>query len=322
MRAGRIMKSFHFFHWKWFQNYKIRIFSILSALIIWLFVVSNNQFEHTLSIRLHVLNTPSGWVQKKSIPFRIKVLFLGKGRDLILYSLRPRSIELDLKGDTGDRTIRLSGQDVQRAVPQNLPSLISLRVIEPEAIEIQLDRYAEKKIPVIALLNLIPLDGYVQVGAARLKPDSIMVSGPKTFVDSIQTAVTVEKTVPNLLKEISGKIDLASPPRENVSYSAEFVHFEADIQGLGERSISEIPVQIVNSPPEAHAVPLPSKVTVKLRGGVKVLSRLKREDIQVTLDYQRAGRYPEGRMPATIQVPFELAIIDVDPALFEIVLEQ
>jgi YbbR domain-containing protein len=306
---------------KWLRNYKIKLFSLLGAFIIWFYVVTNNNYDHTLDVSIRLINKPSGWILKQPIPSKVKVLFRGTGKDLISFRFREKHIDLDLHQKKGGITFLISPDDIVKGIPLGM-SLTPLRIVEPETVRVELDRYAEKKVPVTSDITLISMRGYVQVGDVGFEPDSLVVSGPKSLLNDIIKISTEKKEYRNLVRDVKEKVDLSPPPWETVHYSIKNVKFHADIQRLGERVVKNIPIRVINVPRYIKNVKvMPSTLTLTVRGGVNLLSVLKKEDIQVTIDY-RTQRFNIKNVKAAIKLPDDIDFTNAKPKFFELVVER
>ena len=144
--------------------------------------------------------------------------------------------------------------------------------------------------------------------------------GPETEVGAYQ-AIHTKSKVFQVLRPIEGTIDLEDSTSALVTLSHQNIHFYADIQGIGERLFAEIPVRVVNAPSEVKVSSVPSMLSIRLHGGVEVLKKLTKDDIEVTIDYRRRQQYGR-RIPAMIYVPPNVSFTDVKPKDFELLIER
>jgi YbbR domain-containing protein len=197
-----------------------------------------------------------------------------------------------------------------------------MRIVEPESIRIDLDRFVARKVPVESKIVMVPMDGYIQVGETNILPDSLVVTGPRSLVNTINKIETEEKTYRNLVKPIHGTIPMVPPQWETVKYALHQVKFQTDIQRIGERTISDIRVQVIRLPKSMKATVVPSTLSLKLQGGVKLLSKIEKEDISAIIDFRTRNRYGSKKIPAIIKLPPEISLSEVRPEFFELVVEK
>ncbi len=306
---------------KWFVNYKVKLFSLICALFLWFFVSTDNTFEHTLHVPLRVLNLPPGWILTRPVPDNVAVHFRGSGKAFLSSLYRNKRIELDLQEDKQPRILPIT-LELLKGVPPRPNGIVPLHIVEPDSVYIEVDQFAERKVPVQSAIELNPMDGYILVGSVVLNPDSIIIRGPRSLVNAVDTVPTQAVTYTHLLRKIKDKIPLATSESATLQYTVSTVEFSANIQRIGEIVMSGIPIQVVRVPRGLSVIPVPSSLTIKLQGGVDLLAQLKKEDIIATIDYRNRNRYQGRRIPATIQVPPEVSFSDVKPPNFELIVER
>ena len=305
---------------KWLTNYKAKLFSLFFALFLWFFVVTDNYFDHTTAVSVRIVNQPSGWILKNEIPSRIMVLFRGTGKELLTFASRDKEIELDLRESARSRTFRLT-VDMIAGIPPEM-TIIPVRIIGTDSIHVELDRFAQKKVRITPQMSVVPEDGYTQVGPILFEPDSVVVSGPKSVVDTLVRVNTVRREFTGLIKSLSGKIGFPSALPTMIEYSDPDVRFQIDIQRLGEKSIPDIPIRVINVPRGITVQAVPATLSLRLQGGVELLSRITKEDIEATIDYRSRARYRGKRIPATIVVPPDIDFSNARPKDFELIVER
>ena len=286
---------------KWFANYKVKIFSLFSALFLWFYVVTDNRFDHTISVPLHLINQPQGRILSEPIPSKVNVLFRGTGKDLLNLGYREKRIELDLHQIRRYKKFPIT-VDMIKGIPTGM-EVIPQRIIEPDSVTVLLDQFAGKKVPLRPDIMLIPADGYTQVGDISLEPDSIIIYGPASWVKAISEVPTVAKEYKSVIRAIRDKISL-------------------DVQRIGESLITEIPVNVTRVPSNIKVTVVPSTLSLKIQGGNNILSKLTRDDIEATIDFRRRFQYEGKSIAASIQVPEGITFSDVKPVKFEIILEK
>ncbi len=312
------MKIKFLYHHKWFTHFKIKCFSLLCALIIWFFISTEKYYEYTLGVSLNLINQPTEMVLKDPVPSHVKVNFGGSGKELINLGFRNKYIEIDL-----DEIRTTASLPITVNMITGIPTdIVPLDIVEPDTIHLTLERLAEKKAPIHSHITLIPLDGYIHVGSIVIDPDSINIWGPESLVNSIDTIYTQAKEYRNVIKEIQESIDLIPSSFETVHYSLNTVRFTADIQRIGEKIISDIPIQVTNAPQNVNVIVVPSTLSLRVQGGVKVLSNVNKEDIIAQINYLSRNRYERTQIPATIDVPPDISFSDVRPPFFELIVER
>lgn len=300
-------------------NYKIKIFSLLCSLFLWFYVTLGNQFEDIVQVPVETINEPVDKVLVKPLPKSISVKCRGLGGVLLQNRLKSLlSIPIDLSQYPKDTEIVPSLDMITKDRIEK--DLIPVRIEQPKPIFIAYDLFASKKVPIVSRLEFKPKQGYMQVGDVILSPDSLIIEGAAKEVDPID-AIYTESKVLQVFRSIEGEVELVDTTSSHVKVSAAKVHFKADIQGIGDRMYTDIPVEVINAPSDMTVSAVPSMVSIRLQGGVEMLKELTKEDIQVTIDYRSRFRYGR-RIPAMIHVPPNITFTDVKPKDFELLVER
>lgn len=302
------------------NNYQVKLLSLLSALFLWFYVVTDNTYPHAVSVPLSITNVPDDWILLEKPPESIRVLFRGTGKAFMGLGFRNRRFELDITRPEQEAVYPLDISLI-RGISRT-ENCRAIRILGQDSVLIRMEQALEKKVAIDPDINVTLRDGYTKVGDTGLEPDSILIRGPRSLVNNIENVRTELYSKERVSGKLRGKIRLTSPESELISYSSDETTFFVDIQRIHEIVMTDIPVEVINVPRGTRAVVVPPKLSLKLRGGVDVLMNLKKEDIQATIDYQRKRRSTELRIPASINHPRDVTFSEVTPRTFELYVER
>ncbi|MFQ5707311.1 MAG: hypothetical protein ACE5HO_07665 [bacterium] len=301
-------------------DYKVKLVSLLFAVIIWFFVVTENEYEHVIDVPIITQNVPKGKVILNDLPATAKVKVQGSGKSLIGLSMRPQiRVELDLSGVRNSKSFAMDPKKVNLA--RSSGSIKTIEIVNPDSVHIVLDDFAKKKIAVVPNIKVTPAFGHTIVGDLMVNPDSVVIQGPKSIVSEITSINTAEEMFVDVMNDIKKTIALAPLPSKKVKVLQNQVTVSLDIQKLLEMRVSEVPVKVRNAPRNMIVHVIPSTLSLVLEGGAELLSTVKPEDINVYIDYARIRMSPGNEHPAVIEQPKGVSYRDVTPKLFKIVLE-
>jgi hypothetical protein len=301
-------------------NYRIKLFSLLSALFFWFYVVIDNSFTHVTDVPLRLVNKPEALILLSPVPPSLKVEFRGTGKAFLSYAFRDRHIELDLHQAVHSAWMRLT-TDMVKDIPPGM-DLRPIRIVPPDSLFIEFDRYAVKRLRVRPDIVVQPRDGFVQVDEVEGIPDSITVSGPQSLLDGFSEIPTKRLEFRESEGEMEGKVPLLLRHANILRYSDKMVRFRADVQRLGERKIDGVPVHVIHVPAGIKPIVAPSTLSITLQGGVDVLARLNPKDVSAVVDYQDRHGSSGKRYPALILLPQNIVFSDVQPRVFELIIEK
>lgn len=274
-----------------FQRAKIYSRAFGVAVFLWIFVVSNNEYEILFEFPIEARNLNSQKAHKEELPPFVTAKIRGVGRDLfralILRKYSGFKLVLDLEGISQEYEFSLN--EYFKKYPEKIviPSKYNINFIEivyPNKLKISLDDYDVKIVPVISNIIINPSAGYTQVSNIEVSPIKIEVAGPKEELILINNVETVFDTLNNIETPTTFDIDIRSLGKL-INLSDKKVKVFLDIQEISERIISDIPVLVINIPNNIRVFPSPQTVSLTIVGGYKRISNIKPDEIKVIIDF-------------------------------------
>ncbi len=273
------------------QKIAIPIGSLILAFLLWLFVVSEREYDLVLELPIEARNLSAQMAHKEEVPSYASIKIRGTGRNLfksiLLKNYAGFKLVLDLEGISEEYEFNLN--DYFEKYPRKvvLPlnyNLSFVEVVYPNLIKISLDEYQVKKVPVISNLHIYPSPGFMLVGDVNFEPELIEVAGPKEEIALINHVQTLDDTINNISTTFNGKIKVFSNQRL-IEYKPNHVQISFDIQQISEKIIADIPVIINNIPKKIRVFPSPQTVSLTVIGGVQRIASLDPQEIKVFINF-------------------------------------
>ena len=265
--------------------------SLILAILLWIFVVSEKKYNMILDLPIEARNLSAQMAHKEEVPSYASIKIRGTGRDLfksiLLKNYAGFKLVIDLEGISEEYEFNLN--DYFEKYPRKvvLPlnyNLSFVEVIHPNRIKISLDEYQVKKVPIISNLYISPSPGYMLVGDIKLKPKMIEIAGPKEEIALINHVDTAYDTISNIMNAYKGNIKIFSK-KNLIKYSPSFVEVSLDIQQISERIIADIPVIINDVPEKIRVFPSPQTVSLTVVGGLQRIASLQPDEINVIISF-------------------------------------
>ena len=274
-----------------FHNIFFPLGAFSLATILWLFVISGDQYTMIIDFPIEARNLNAQKAYLKEVPNYAAVMLKGKGRDLfkafILQKYAGFKLVLDLEGISQEYEFFLNDyfeKNPRRVVLPSSYKLSFVEVVYPNRIKISLDEIMQKTVPVSSNLLISLKDGYTQVGLIKFNPDSVNIVGPKAELDRINSINTIKDTLTDLSYAFDSELDLILPNRL-INCSHTEVQYYLDIQQISERIIVDIPVKVINKVKGIRVFPSPQTVSLTVIGGAIQISKIKSNDILVNVDF-------------------------------------
>lgn len=161
----------------WPKNWVLKLFSFFFAIFLWYFVVGEDKVDMTLSIPVEIVNLPQNLIISNQFKNQIEITVNGPRGLIRRIADRHISRAVDLSDAT-------PGTIVIKNTPEtiSLPSGVRLLRIKPSDIILQMDRVIQKNIPIIAVTNGKPKEGFELI-SVKLDPPTIPMTGPQRILE-------------------------------------------------------------------------------------------------------------------------------------------
>lgn len=209
------------------------------------------------------------------------------GFTLLSYKLRKRKLKLDLA--TISRTDSLYYMLPNRQLPNlngQFSGDVKLVKVLNDSIFIELGENISKKVPVSLNLDLSFKLGYNLTRRLSVTPDSVIISGPKKHIDSIQKIESVLKKKSEIYESFSENLQLIAPGESmNVHLSETNVKVAGDIDKFTEGTY-KIPVVIINEPEGIHLNPFPKEIEVVFQVALSNFVKIDESSFNIVFDFE------------------------------------
>ncbi|MEE8340561.1 MAG: hypothetical protein V3R52_00525 [Candidatus Neomarinimicrobiota bacterium] len=308
----------------------LRLGALGLAIILWVFIVSNETYEMVLTVPIEVRNLSDQKALREEVPKLAQVRFDGTGRALFKTIILKRfykdfKLVLDLDRISDEYEFVLN--DYFRRYPRKIvtPNEFEIRYIEvdsPREIKISLDDYSVRTIPIVSKIVVNPSPGFIIVGEVQLDPQAIEIAGPSDIVDNVTYINTLVDTIFEVKTNISQYFGFDLPHRQIQLSDAE-VMLSSSVQALSERIISEVPVSVINVPEGYRVFVSPHTVSLTIIGGINFIENITPDDIHLTIDFSNQWELNTQFYEPQIDVPKDvIEWQDLSPPNVELIVTQ
>lgn len=252
----------------------------LIATLFWFLRVLNDNFTTHLKIPVTYVNLPENEIFINSPPDKLYVAVQGPGWELLSLYLKSRKniIELDLNQYSNVKYF-LPNQNLNK-VSSQLPIELQIININPDTIFINTDQIAEVKLPVRANIYVSTEKQFGLSAKPDIKPDSIVVSGPKSVVEKIDSINTRFLKFENLTHSVSQKIPLLVNDNNFVKFDHAQVELNIKVEKLTDKTIS-VPVKIKNIQEGLDIILIPTSTKLTFQTTLSNFDKINESDFEV-----------------------------------------
>lgn len=286
--------------------------SLLLAGIVWLAVTLNKTYTTQLRVPLAVVNLPQDVAIASSLPAHVDVTLEGRGWQLlILATVRPLVFEIPGPRLASSRRLQLSRylEDALR-----LPEGVTARLVAPDTIDITIDRYVRKKVPVrLAAEALLFRQDFGLAGPISVLPDSVELFGADKVLRGIDSWPTEPRRYEDLSNPVVDELALADSLPGIVRFKSEPVKVFIPVEQLADVLYEGIAVSVTDAPRDRHILLANPFVGIHVRGGVNRLATLEAQDFTVTISYGTLAQDTTGAVTPDVHLPDGVTLLRVTP---------
>lgn len=298
------------------NNYRSLIGSFILAALLWLVIKSDNEYIHVIDIPIEISTLNGDLVLKRKPPSSVQIRIKGKARSLLRLNFEDQKMRLSFPEIKEDRIINLDDYKDRFGFPQELNIQI-VEIIKPKQLSLEIDTFYERKIPIKITHDIKPSAGYLLVGFSS-DTDTAEVKGPKSIITQIPFIETRLFSMSDVNLPFERFLDLINSHADVVTVSPMRVNVTFDIEQLVERTIYNVPIQIIDVPRNIRAEATPQTISVRIKGGESRVSAITKEDIDVIFNYKTSFESGKTNYPMQIKTPDNISWVEASPQSFSI----
>ena len=269
------------------------LFFLLLSFTFWTSTKLSNTYIVEESFSIIWTNIPNGIIPSSENQ-QMNVSISASGIDILIYRLINKSINIslsqaDFSGEKG--LIDLRGQDffIKKQFFENT----KLNILNPLFLEFKFSRLEEKVFTVVPQIEINLRAGYLIDSSLKVTPDSILVRGPKSILDTLNSIQSESIIADDLYENFRKKVSLRSIPEIQLSESK--VTVEVAVSRYTEKEFL-LNVEVINLPLGTRVKLFPPKAKVRVTLPLSVLRTIKTSDFNLVVDYNNIFKDVEKKL--------------------------
>jgi hypothetical protein len=302
-------------------------FVILSAGF-WFIRSLGEEYEAVVDYPVRYSNFPEGKVLVGEMPDRLTLEIKSNGFNILKCRLNLNIIPL--KFDVNSYSLNSMGVDTFFILTETVMDILSEELNQVQILDITPDtlffRFNELKVKKIAVKPIMNLHEkffhvqYMQNGEIEVIPDSVIISGPSTLLNSMTYAYTEPVNLSNLsdTAEINCSLQLV----EGISYSQQKVKLVIPVDKFTEVEETHS-VMSINVPDSLQMIAVPGQVKVTYRVCMSNYNKISHNPLLLYIDYENIGEGPAQRLPVFLSdTPRFISNIQLSPERIEFLIRR
>ena len=274
-------------------RFRFFLFFLLLSFTFWTSTKLSNTYTVEESFSIIWTNIPNGIIPSSENQ-QMNVSISASGIEILIYRLINKSINISLSQADFSREkglIDLRGQEffIQKQFFENT----KLNILNPLFLEFKFSRLEEKVFTVVPQIEINLRAGYLIDSSLKVTPDSILVRGPKSILDTLNSIQSESITADDLYENFRKIVSLRSIPEIQLSESK--VTVEVAVSRYTEKEFL-LNVEVINLPLGTRVKLFPPKAKVRVTLPLSVLRTIKTSDFNLVVDYNNIFKDAEKKL--------------------------
>lgn len=283
---------------------KMFLLFLFVAAFIWFLSKYSRDFMASVDVKIEYVNVPPGVVVTEKNKKHISLDLITSGFDFLFYKVNNPVIYIDIGAYyiLDEKTLLIPPEDFKRLLINQLNNDVLIKDISINKFEIFLDTLDIKKVKVTLTENITFAEGYKSIGARRVIPDSIEVSGPAHQLDTLNEISTNLLSISNVSEDITTTITLNTALGQNLSFEKNEVVVNFQVKEFSQKSLL-IPLTLKNLPTPLKIKLLPENIAIVFDVSVENFNKIDVSDFLIEIDYNRKNEVENYMIPQLIKFP-------------------
>ena len=290
----------------------------LFSVLLWVYVSFSGEYTINLKLPIEIKNIPEGYAVSSYSAEFVSLSLKGRGWQLAQHTVgRNPKFYVYCKGNKKHQSVSIRNEI------ENNPWISStLQIVEtsPQIFEFTIEEIKSKRVEIIPVISMVFKPGYGLVSDIEVEPDSVVIIGPESRVEQVDLVKTELKIFENLDRSVEEILKLEKI--DFVKFNVDECKVKFDVQKIVDKNFDNVIVETKNVPPSQKLVLTPGRIKVVLRGGIKILTQIKDEDIKAFVEFKQALRDTLGAIQPTVIVPEKTVLIDVKPPRLDYIIKK
>ena len=304
-------------------------FFLLLSVLFWFLTALNKDYETIISYPIRYIKIPRELVLINNATKQLDLNVKSRGFALLRLKMQTRisplvldvnSFSLNTVPGKSPIILYLVTNLIIEKLQQQLTSEIKINSVIPDTLILQLTERYTKTAAVKLNIALEFERQHMQVGKLKITPDSVSVSGPENFIDTLSSVSTIPKKITGLRKNTELELDLV--PIDKLEFSTQEVVVNVPVEKFTEESI-KIPIEVINIPDSLFLRTFPTSIEITYRVGLSDYKKVSEHMFMAVLDYSTKDSSIGNKLTVyLVKVPEFVQVTNFYPKNVEYIIEK
>ena len=291
-------------------RFRFFLFFVLLSFTFWISTKLSNTYTLDQSFSINWIDVPEGIILHSNNK-QIKASITASGIDILIYRLINKSLNISLERGKFDSKIGdVSIENQQFSIQNQFFGNTKLNFITPKSLDFDFSILDDKVVAVLPNVQINLRAGYLSDTPIKILPDSILVRGPKSILDTLGSIKTKYIKVEDVYENLTKKISLQLIPEIQLSESS--ANIKLSVSRYSEKEFTLV-IGLINTPKGIKVKLFPPKAKIKATLPLSVLRNVKASDFNLVVDYNDIEKKDSEKL--------QLKMIEQPPSIKKIIFD-
>lgn len=306
---------------KIFNSWKVVVLSFLGATTFWFFSALGKQYNSRISYPIEFVYDIDSLIAIKPLAKKVNLDVSGGGWDLLregyLFGADPIKIELD-----NPASIRFLTRATILPILTDRLSQFKINYLYTDTLYVDIDRKVSKKVTLrVDSLSISMDEDYRIVSPILLTPDTAIIYGPSSFIDTLKNSYTIKLDASSIDKDFDRFVKLGLLEAHQIKSDPSTINIKFQVDRFDMLEL-DTQVEMLNFPKDSSVYVMDPKVKVKFISRRSLDQEYFAEDFKIIVDYAMINK-SDSTAPAIIVFQSENALdVEVVPDSLRISYEK
>lgn len=269
---------------------KVKVFFLflICSFLAWFLSNLSEPYESRANFNLNYKNLPDTLLLGNNAVNSIEAKLRTSGFKFLYYNFVNKRVEVDLSQVVNNNGNYILTEDaLKKQMERQLSQSISLIDLDRDELIVDLYQVAAKEVAIKANLDVQFQQNYILEGEPIITPNAVLVKGPKSEIDTLNTIYTSKIELADVSSDFSKDVLLVFPKNlSNSIFSINRTNVSGKVVKFSER-VFDVEIQVLNFPKGYQVNTFPNSVSVLCKATIEQLKSITAEDFRVIADYKQ-----------------------------------
>ena len=268
------------------KNTLIVIVCMGIAAMLWLLTKLSHDYIGEIPATISYVNLPEDKVVVRPLRRSLKLIVETSGFKLLISEMTQSTAKVQIDYTQYGRANAIHTNEFLPSLTNQLSGDYTVLDISPDTLFFYFDNRVSKMVPIQADYHITFEKQYDFMEPLVINPDSVLVAGPKSLVDSITKWKTKKLNLENLKSSVQTDVDLVTPEKDLLDISPLKVQYVIPVEKYTEQSI-DLEIIVINAPAGYEVNIYPKVVKAVFQVGLNNYEKVKGAIFEAVVDFKK-----------------------------------